>query len=245
MKFSRELVRYAAGLPLALEVLGCFLFNETSIDVWESSVEKLKRIPNKDILNKLRVSFDGLNDDEEKNVFLDIAHFLVGMDKDYVLKILQSCGFSSEIDLRVLTQRRLIVIDEDNRLKMHDIVRDMGREIVCQESLKDPGKCGRLSFCEDVHHVLASQSGTSAVEGLMLNLPSSEVVNLTTEAFVGMHNLRLLNLKYVHLNGDYKHLSKELRWLHWRGFHWKFLPPSFHLENLVALDMRYTGIKKI
>lgn len=49
------------------------------------------------------------------------------MDKDYVLKILEGCGFSSEIDLRVLNQRCLIVIDEDNRLKMHDIVKRHGK----------------------------------------------------------------------------------------------------------------------
>lgn len=70
------------------------------------------------------------------------------------------------------------------------------------------------------------------LKGLILNLPSSEFVNLTTEAFVGMHNLRLLNLKYVHLNGDYRDL--ELRWLRLHGFWLKFLPASFHLENLVA-----------
>lgn len=51
-------------------------------------MEKMKRIPNKDILNKLRVSLDVLNDDEEKNVFSDIAHLFIGMDEDYVLKIL-------------------------------------------------------------------------------------------------------------------------------------------------------------
>lgn len=80
-------------------------------------------------MNKLRVSFDVLNDDEEKNVFIDIAHLFVGMDKDYVLKILQSCGFSSEIVFFVLTQRCLIVIDEDNRLKMHDLIRDMKEKL--------------------------------------------------------------------------------------------------------------------
>ncbi|KDO51518.1 hypothetical protein CISIN_1g047158mg [Citrus sinensis] len=108
MKLSRELLRCAEGLPLE---------------------EKLKRIPNEEILNKLRVSFDVLNDDEEKNVFMDIAHLFVGMDKDYVLKILQGCGFSSEIVFFVLTQRCLIVIDEDNRLKMHDLIRDMKEKL--------------------------------------------------------------------------------------------------------------------
>lgn len=76
-------------------------------------------------MNKLRVSFDVPNDDEEKNVFMDI----VGMDKDYGLKILQGCGFSSEIVFFVLTQRCLIVIDEDNILKMHDLIRDMKEKL--------------------------------------------------------------------------------------------------------------------
>lgn len=58
-----------------------------------------------------------------------------------------------------------------------------------------------------------------------------------------MHNLRLLNLKHVHLNGEYKHLD-------WGGciamaFRLKFLPASFHLENIVALDMCYSGLAQI
>ncbi|KAJ4716798.1 TIR-NBS-LRR disease resistance protein [Melia azedarach] len=244
-KRSKEIIDYAAGLPLALEVLGSFLFNQTSIDVWNSAVEKLKRIPNRDILNKLRISFDGLNDDEEKNVFLDIAFFFIGMDKDYVLQILNGCGFSSEIDFHVLTQRCLLVIDEDNRLRMHDLVRDMGREIVRQESLKYPGKRSRLWFHEDVLDVLANHSGTSEVEGLVLDRPCSKDVNLTTEAFAEMYELRLLSLKNTQLSGDYRYLSKKLRWLCWHGFQLKDIPPSFHLDNLVALDMRYSSLTQI
>jgi hypothetical protein len=37
---------------------------------------------------------------------------------------------------------------------MHDLLQEMGREIVRQESPKEPGKRSRLWFHEDVRHVL-------------------------------------------------------------------------------------------
>ena len=37
---------------------------------------------------------------------------------------------------------------------MHDLVQQMGREIVRQESPEELGECSRLWFHEDVRHVL-------------------------------------------------------------------------------------------
>ena len=62
------------------------------------------------------------------------------------LKYFKVVAFHQRSSFFVLTQRCLIVIDEDNRLKMHDLIRDMEREIVRQESLKDPWKRSGLWF---------------------------------------------------------------------------------------------------
>jgi hypothetical protein len=37
---------------------------------------------------------------------------------------------------------------------MHDLIRDMGREIVRQESTLEPGRRSRLWFSDDIVHVL-------------------------------------------------------------------------------------------
>lgn len=36
-----------------------------------------------------------------------------------------------------------------------------------------------------------------------------------------------------------------LKWLYWRGFSLSSIPPDFHLENLVALDMRYSSLELV
>jgi len=83
------------------------------------------------------------------------------------------------------------------------------------------------------------------VEALILYLSVLEDVNLKTEAFTNMKNLRLLQLNAVHLIGSYEHLSKELRWLCWHTCSLTFLPQNFHLENLVILDMQHSNLKQV
>lgn len=154
---SNEVVGYVGGLPLALEVLGSFLLDKRNIFEWRSALEKLKRIPYKEIQKKLKISFDAL-DDTEKDIFLDIACFFIGMAKNCASRILDGCGFFSEIGISVLNRRSLITFNEDNTLWMHDLLRDMGREIVRAECPNDPGKRSRLWFHEEVYDVLTKQA---------------------------------------------------------------------------------------
>jgi adenylate kinase family enzyme len=155
MDLSRSVVAYCGGLPLALEVLGSFLYARRMKD-WKSALEKLKRIPNDQIQTKLRISFDALSDSTQKDIFLDISCFFIGMDKNYVIQILDACGFFAEIGISVLIQRCLLSVGERNKLIMHDLLRDMGREIVREEYPKIPGKWSRLWLHEDILHILAN-----------------------------------------------------------------------------------------
>ncbi|XVE84677.1 hypothetical protein DITRI_Ditri17bG0032500 [Diplodiscus trichospermus] len=133
LEISKRVVDSVQRLPLALEVLGSHLFKRSQLE-WESVVEKLLHIPHDQIQKKLRISFDTL-DDQSKAIFLDIACFFIGMDKDYVMKILNGCGFFPVIGVSVLLERSLITIGQnDHKLKMHDLLRDMGREFVREAS---------------------------------------------------------------------------------------------------------------
>ncbi|GLT71271.1 hypothetical protein SLA2020_433040 [Shorea laevis] len=71
---------------------------------------------------------------------------------------------------------------------MHDLIRDMGREIVRERSRKDLGQRSRLWFHKDVLDVLNKHMGSKTIEGLNLNLPLLEDVRLKTEAFAKMKN---------------------------------------------------------
>ena len=154
---SRNVVEYSRGLPLALEVIGSYLFDR-GIAEWKCVLEKLRRIPNDQVQKKLKISYDGLNDDTYKEIFLDIACFFIGMDRRDVIHILNGCELFAEIGISVLVERSLVTIDNRNRLGMHDLLRDMGREIIRDKSPKEPEDRSRLWFNKDVLDVLTEQT---------------------------------------------------------------------------------------
>ncbi|KAG4123185.1 hypothetical protein ERO13_D11G312284v2 [Gossypium hirsutum] len=156
-ELSEHVVNYTGGLPLALEVLGSFLCGR-NLAQWRSAIERLKRDSNKEILDTLRISFDGL-EEREKNIFLDIAWFFNGEKKDLVMKVLDGCEFFSDIGIDVLIKKSLIKVDDNNQyLWMHALLQEMGRKIVEEKCVDEPGKRCRLWNERDVHHVLTKNT---------------------------------------------------------------------------------------
>ncbi|KAG7543546.1 P-loop containing nucleoside triphosphate hydrolase [Arabidopsis thaliana x Arabidopsis arenosa] len=241
LQLSEKVVAYCAGLPLAMEVLGAFLI-ERSIPEWESMLELLKQVPYDNIQAKLQISFDALNS-VQRDVFLDIACFFIGMDRDYVACILDGCNLYPDIVLNVLMERCLISVSGNN-IMMHDLLRDMGRQIVREISPKSCGERSRLWNLDDASRVLRKKSGTNAIEGLSLKAEVMDVQYFEVEAFAKMQELRLLQLSYVNLNGSYEHFPKDLRWLSWHGLSSESFPTNLSLGNLVVLDMQYSNFKQ-
>ncbi|XP_058756847.1 disease resistance protein RPV1-like [Vicia villosa] len=239
---SKNVVEYSGGLPLALEVLGSYLFDR-AVTEWHSVLEKLKRIPNDQVQKKLKISYDGLSDDTEKEIFLDIACFFIGMDRNDVMLVLNGCGLFAEIGISILIERSLVIVDDKNKLGMHDLLRDMGREIIREESPRVLEKRSRLWFHDDVHEVLSDQSGTKAIKGLALKLPRAYAKCFSTKAFKKMTQLRLLQLAGVKLDGDFGYLSPKLRWLSWNKFPLTHIPTNFRRENLVSIELESSNIK--
>ncbi|MED6167352.1 hypothetical protein PIB30_001774 [Stylosanthes scabra] len=240
---ANEVVSYCERLPLALEVIGSYLFNREVYE-WRSVLKKLKTIPNNDVHKKLKLSFDGLSDDRDREIFLDVAFFFIGMDKNDVVDILNGCGHSAEIGINVLMERCLITVDTKRKLGMHGLLRDMGREIIRECLPMKPEKRSRLWNPEEALNVLSKDMGTKAIEGLALNLPKSvNPTQLKTEAFKEMKRLRLLQFANVQLVGDFKYLSTDLRWLCWHGCPSEYTTANFDQANLVAIDFKYSTLK--
>ncbi|KAM4075778.1 hypothetical protein ACJW30_12G014100 [Castanea mollissima] len=241
-KLSQAFVDYSMGLPLAIEVLGSFCFKK-SIDECKSELDRLKEFPERGILNVLRISFHGL-DETEKKIFLNIACFFNHMDKDNVLEILDSLELFPLIGLRVLVDKSLIKLHW-NRLWMHSLLQDMGRDVVLQECPKDPGKRSRLWLYKDIDNVLITNTGTEAVEGIVLKLPRPIETDWNPESFSMMQHLKLLIINNVHLMHDPKHLSNELRFLDWHGYSSKSLPSSFQSNKLIEFHMCCSYIERL
>ncbi|XP_020425830.1 TMV resistance protein N [Prunus persica] len=241
LDLSKRVIRYCQGLPLALRVVGSFLFNRSTAE-WESHLEKLQTSPDGDIQKILRISFDGLPDDTTRKIFLDISCFFIGDDKDYVTKILDGCGFYATIGISVLIERCLVTLSKYNKLEMHDLLRDMGREIVYENADGRPEKFSRLWKHEDVTNVLNDESGTKKIEGVALR--GSYRTRFSAQAFTNMKKLRLLRLSGVELTGEYKDFPKTLIWLCWCPFPLESIPDDFPVQpKLVALDLRWSKLK--
>ncbi|EEF47358.1 TMV resistance protein N, putative [Ricinus communis] len=242
VELSNHFVNYANGLPLALDVLGSCLYGR-SINEWQSALDRLKEIPNKRILDKLYISFEGLQEIEKK-VFLDIACFFKGEDKHYVVKVLESCGFYAEIGIRVLLSKSLITITND-RIWMHDLLQEMGRDIVRRSCYEEPGRRSRLWLYKDVSHVLSNDTGTEQVEGIVLDSCEQEDKHLSAKAFMKMRKLRLLKLRNVRLSGSLEYLSNKLRYLEWEEYPFRSLPSTFQPDKLVELHLPSSNIQQL
>lgn len=142
---SNNVIQYTQRNPLVLKVLGRFL-SEKSKEEWESTINKLKIIPHIGIQKVLKISYDNLND-EEKNIFLKIACFLQGEDKDFAIRSLDA-GFFPEIRINALVDKCLLEIS-NKKLTMHDLVQEMGQ----QESINAPGRRRQLWHDGNIYEV--------------------------------------------------------------------------------------------
>jgi hypothetical protein len=123
VELSKDIVSYAGGLPLALEVFGSFLYDR-EMDFWIGARNLLKEKPNAKILDVLKISFYGL-EDMQKQLFLEIACFFFAKLRDSIRHILDSLGHYPDININVLVDRSLLKIP-GGRLWMHDLLRKMG-----------------------------------------------------------------------------------------------------------------------
>ncbi|XP_024198721.1 disease resistance protein RUN1-like [Rosa chinensis] len=256
-ELSNKLLNYVSGLPLALEVLGSYLFGR-QVSEWLEALARLDEDPEKDIFNKLKISYDGLSTTQKK-IFLDIACFFRGQDEAPVRKILKSCRFFPDIGINDLVYKSLLKI-EKNKLWMHDLLQQMGWHIVRQESLQDPGKRSRLWLNDNTYlyerneswldkdacDVLKENTGTEVVEGMFLRSPEKLEIYLNADPFSNMRYLRLLKICNVKFFGaPFIHLSKHLRVLEWHECPLEALPSSCQPDRLVELKMPNSRIEQL
>nr|XP_048330797.1 disease resistance protein Roq1-like [Ziziphus jujuba var. spinosa] len=241
LELSKFVADYASGLPLALEVLGSFLSGRSK-DQWKSEIHNLEKKPDENIYKILKTSYEALQDDQ-KALFLDIACFFVGEDKFHVLEVLGDSNFSPIIGIGVLLDMSLITI-EFNKLRMHHLIQEMGKEIVRQES-PEVGKRSRLWFPDDVFHVLSENTGTNSIEGIMLRLPEPRTLCLKAKSFKKMRRLRLLIFRDVGLSNDIAYLPSSLRFINLPGYKLATLPFNSGPKQLVKLEMPYSEIHQL
>ncbi|KDP24760.1 hypothetical protein JCGZ_25500 [Jatropha curcas] len=145
-ELSNMAIDHAQGIPLALKVLGSNLYGKSE-EVWVDELELLKCVSDEKIKHILRISYDGLRENE-KEIFLAIACMFKGEDKHRVESLLDVPGSKSGISR--LVDLSLITITM-NELHMHDLLQQMGKDIVREE--KQFGKRGWLWDPKDIYYL--------------------------------------------------------------------------------------------
>ncbi|KAL3750012.1 hypothetical protein ACJRO7_011053 [Eucalyptus globulus] len=240
---SKEVVSTLGMLPLAHEVTGSSLNNEPK-EFWEATLKKLKDAPPNEVQSKLMISYDKL-DNEQKQVFLDIACFFVNKDKTYPFYMWDACGYHPHVAIRVLFLMSMIKIKEDNTFWMHDQVRDLGKAIVRLEN-KDPCKRSRVSNHKDALSILKRKEG-SKIEALSIGFREllHEDIILQDDELANLRNLRFFQAEKVPLVGDFNNLLPSLTWLSCHRCPFKVMAENFHPTNLIVLNLSRSNISEI
>ncbi|XP_060186263.1 disease resistance protein Roq1-like, partial [Lycium barbarum] len=221
LNLSKSVVDYAKGLPLALKVLGSFLYKR-GVTEWRSTLDRLKDTGNKDVIEQLRLSLDGLTP-KDKNIFLDVACFFRGKREDYVIEILKSFGLNPEIGIAVLAKRSLLYISE-GRIEMHDLIEQMGQQVARDGEQDMPWNHTRLWHEKDIKTVFSINQRAESVRGIAVPTGLDRHICKFSKAFRNMPCLRLLMVKgeevrrHDPIAEPIKHLPSSLIWLDWRYY---------------------------
>nr|XP_023889675.1 TMV resistance protein N-like [Quercus suber] len=193
----KQIIRYAKGLPLALQIIGSDLCG--NIDEWERALQKYENIPHENIQEILKISYG-------------------------IGKLIDKCLVTLEL----------------GHLSMHDLVQQMGREIVQQES-KELEQRSRIWRYKDAHKLLTRNMESNKIRSIMLLSPKqTDHVPLKAKVFKRMKNLKFLvgNVRI----GEAIHLPDELRFLEWREFPLSLSSKCCLPPELVVLKMSKSNI---
>ncbi|KAJ0763446.1 putative TIR domain, P-loop containing nucleoside triphosphate hydrolase [Helianthus annuus] len=226
-KLSLRVVSYAGGLPLALKVLGSFLYDKDK-DEWKSTLAKLKCIPEEKVMERLKISYDGL-EPYQKDLFLDIACFMrrwTSWEMDDAMMVLDACNLHPVIGLKVLEQKSLIKVTEEGRFEMHDLIEEMAHYIVRGEHPNNPEKHSRIWNWKDLECLCDMGAAASSMENEVLaNFPRYII------SHPGLYDV-VANMK-------------NLRWIVWEWYPASSFPSNFQPTKLCCLMLRNSWQKQL
>ncbi|CAI0441312.1 unnamed protein product [Linum tenue] len=231
---SKEFVKLAAGLPLAIKVIGSLLYRRDEV-FWKAKLIELEAVGPTKVHGVLKISYNELTR-HEKQIFLDIACYFVGEDKELPIYMWGGCKFHPETGISTLILRALLKVDEKNRFCMHDHIRDLGRAIVNEEDVERPGNRSRPILCrEDVLTMLKN----GEAEILRIDMTGKDHYELTNKEVEKLSRLRYLEVRGGRLVGDFSGSLPNMRWL--RLHMCRSVPTNLNLKELIILDLYNCG----
>jgi hypothetical protein len=179
---AKEVVNACNGLPLALEIMGAYLFDKKDPEhkvVWKEAIRSLNMDPgaiDQKLQDMFNISYEGLSS-QDKLMLLDITCFMINRHKRMAMSFWESCilcpcpsSKSPHSSLMKLIDKSLVKVDENGRLQMHDVIRDMARDVVKKESLQEVGERSHLWDSVEIKEVLHKDKVNHSVHGYVNSL---------------------------------------------------------------------------
>ncbi|GKC44743.1 Toll/interleukin-1 receptor domain-containing protein [Tanacetum coccineum] len=215
-ELSRQVVKYAHGLPLTIKVLGSLLCGQNKPE-WKDALERLKTIPLKETMKILEISYDAL-DDDYKEIFLDVACLLKGWRKDKAGKL----GMHDHIEEM---GKNIVRRVNPNKSETHSRlwIREEIEEILANDSGAIATKCIRKLNAHrlNIEMLMKGLANMKELRFLQLRGPYASEDEVSNWSF----------------DEDSIHLPNALRFLRWEYYPFSSLPKTFQPKNLVGLEM--------
>lgn len=235
-----QFVELCHGFPLLLKAFGGLLCGENDQFTWQGVLDRLRNIIPSDILSQLRICYDSLVE-EEQEIFLDIACFSIGKDKDTWIGIWDESGWKGLVGFQNLMNRQLVEVDTENKIVMHDHLRNLGRDMVKD---KVPRRFWRPTI-EDLREQLSS--GITQVRGISM-YPGDTIRGYVSRRYYTIGSSlepfgMISNLHFLEAEGSVvesiltKVRSPKLMWLHWINCPHSSLPPWLPMHDLRVLEV--------
>ncbi|XP_010050891.2 TMV resistance protein N-like [Eucalyptus grandis] len=239
---SERIVSTIDRLPLTIEVVGSYLFSKSK-EVWTQTLDELENVPELQVQQNLMVIIKALPE-KQRQIFLDIACFFIGEYKSVACHLWSDHDSAGELELEVLVLWSIVKIEND-KLWMHDQLRDLGRNIL-QREYSETGKRSRLWIHEEALDVLMKEKVRSKF--IMYLFITAFTFDFAEElgSLISLEEILIDGTAVQEIPASIGHLQNLGRFSAYNCLSLIQLPESIgHVESLRVLALNGTKIAKL
>ncbi|CAF2115591.1 unnamed protein product [Brassica napus] len=280
-ELARKVAGKCRGLPLALNVIGETMASKRSVQEWHRAIQVLTSYAAEfsgvedEILPILKYSYDSLDGEMTKSCFLYCSLYPedVLIDKEELIEYWIGEGFTDEKEgremalnqgyeiLETLVRAFLLLEDNPNVVKMHDVVREMAmwipsdlgknKEICIVQAGARIRELPKVKNWKDVRRISLMENDIQTIsespecpELTTLLLQRNYLVEISDGFFQSMQRLLVLDLSWNDLSGFQMDVSNlvSLRYLNLSNTKISELPFGLErLKMLIHLNLEWTS----